>query len=121
VGEAYRWPTIQGRLLDTIGKPSGLAAKLFIEMTEGQIVLADAKGAEMQMRWPLTKIPLLGLWINESGWSGAALPPYCNAGIEPTTSAPDDLALAQEWGYTQTLLSGAEHIWWLEVSLKRKT
>jgi hypothetical protein len=120
-GDEHRWPTVQERVFTTIGKPSGLAAKLFVEVMEGQIVLTDPDGATLRMRWPVRQVPWLGLWINESGWSGANVPPYCNAGIEPATGAPDDLGIAlREWKSVHILPSGGQHSWWLQVSLSRE-
>ncbi|MGH2543109.1 MAG: hypothetical protein ACRDIB_09940, partial [Ardenticatenaceae bacterium] len=120
-GQAYRWPTVGGRLFEMIGKPSGLAAKLFVEMVEGQVSLCDTKGARLRLRWPLRRVPMLGLWINEGGWSGAAVPPYHNVGVEPASGAPDDLAIAlRQWDCAQTLPGGERHTWWLEVKLTRE-
>ncbi len=116
--DSYRWPKVEGRMFDLIGKPSSLAVKLFIEMTRGKILLTDANGATLQMRWPLNQVPLLGLWINEGGWSGTEGPAYCNLGVEPATGAPDDLAVAlQAWQSARVLQPGQHNAWWLEVSL----
>lgn len=115
---SYRWPQIEGRMFDVIGKPSTLAIKLFLEMKRGQVAITDGNGATLQMRWPLNQLPLLGLWINEGGWSGIEGPPYSNVGVEPATGAPDDLAIAlNAWNSARVLQPGKRDGWWLEVNL----
>ncbi|MDQ4078679.1 MAG: hypothetical protein M3220_20865 [Chloroflexota bacterium] len=120
-GDVHRWPRIQGRMFNHIGKPSELAAKLFIEMRRGEVTLCDQGGTTLQMRWPLRTIPMLGLWVNEGGWSGADVPPYFNLGVEPTTGAPDDLAVAlTDWHSARILRPSERHEWWLGLTLGRE-
>lgn len=115
-GEKARWPVVKERDLEQIGKPSGLAAKLFLAMEEGEVILTTRDGAQLQMRWPVDKVPMLGLWVNEGGWSGTGGSPYCNLGVEPTSGAPDDLAVAlNKWKCVQTLPPGEAQSWWLEL------
>lgn len=117
-GESHRWPTIAERTLRTVGKPSGLAAKLFVEVETGEVDLCHPGGATLSFRWPVEALPILGLWLNEEGWSGSGSAPYCNLGVEPATGAPDDLAVAlHEWGGARFLPPGETHRWWLEITL----
>jgi galactose mutarotase-like enzyme len=117
-GEGFRWPTIEGRMFDSIGKPSGLAVKLSVEMEQGEVLLSDQKGATLQFRWPLRALPWLGLWVNENGWSGTDLPPYCNLGVEPASGAPDSLEVAlNDWESAQLLQPGERREWWLTIAL----
>lgn len=117
-GERHRWPTIAERTLQTVGKPSGLAAKLFVEVETGEATLCHPGGATLSFRWPVEVLPILGLWLNEEGWSGAGSAPYCNLGVEPATGAPDDLAVAlNEWGSARLLPPGARHEWWVELGI----
>lgn len=113
-GERQRWPKIAGRDLATIGKPSGLAAKLFVEVESGEVRLHHPTGASWRLRWPLDELPFLGLWINEGGWSGTGGEPYCNLGVEPTTTPADDLGGARGGG-ARRLAPGEQRRWWLHL------
>lgn len=118
MGELHRWPRVAGRSLQQVGKPSGLAAKLFVAVETGEVRLSRPDSTHaLLMQWPIEQLPLLGLWLNEEGWSGANTPPYCNVGVEPASGAPDDLRLArEEWGLASQLEAGARAHWWLQLS-----
>jgi hypothetical protein len=116
-GERYRWPMVRGRSFAEVGKPSSMAVKLFVFMERGEVTLHHKRSSPLQIRWPLDQLPVLGLWSNEGGWSGAAVPPYCTLGVEPRNGAPDDLAVAIEhWQSARVLPPGNAHHWWLELS-----
>jgi galactose mutarotase-like enzyme len=116
MGEIHRWPTIQGRTFTELGKPSQQAVKLFVAAEEGAATLIGQDQTQLCLRWALDQLPVLGLWINEGGWSGAGTRPYCNLGVEPANGAPDDLAIAmREWDCYRLLEPGATHEWWVEV------
>jgi hypothetical protein len=116
-GEQYRWPVVRGRSFTEVGKPSSMSVKLLVYVERGEITLHHRYSRPLQIRWPLEQLPLLGLWCNESGWSGADVPPYCTLGVEPRNGAPDDLAMAlEQWGSGRVLPPGETHHWWLELS-----
>lgn len=55
------------------------------------------------------------LWLNYGGWSGADIPPYYNAGFEPTNVAYDSLADAAHHSHAAVLAPGETHQWRLVV------
>ncbi|MBA3534566.1 MAG: hypothetical protein H0T73_21825 [Ardenticatenales bacterium] len=118
MGEVHRWPTIKGRTLQQAGKPSGLAAKLFLAVETGEVLLSRPDHPfALALQWPIEKLPFLGLWLNEEGWSGAGTPNYCNLGIEPSNGAPDDLAIAyRDWKCAGMLAPGGSDSWWLHLA-----
>ena len=60
----------------------------------------------------------VGLWLNFRAWTGAATPPYYNAGVEPTTFPHDDLKVAAREHGAQ-VPPGATLRWDLTVSVTR--
>lgn len=116
MGSEHRWPWVENRPFDHVGKPSGSAVKLFVTPLRGQVVLRRPDGHALRLRWPRARLPVLGLWINEGGWSGKGDVPYFNLGVEPATGAPDDLAVAlNEWDGARTLAPNAQARWWLDL------
>lgn len=116
--ERFRWPVVQERDLQQVGKRSGIAAKIFLAADAGEITLFKQDGAQLGMRWPTDNVPMLGLWVNEGGWSGIGGEPYSNLGVEPASGAPDDLAVAMnQWRCVQTLAPRDTETWWIELKM----
>lgn len=120
VGATFRWPEVEGRPFHHVGKPSGLAVKLFVEVEEGEVCLSRPDGESLRLAWSPRALPFLGLWVNEGGWSGSGGPPYINLGVEPTTGAPDSLLVARdEWKTARAIAPGDRHHWSLHLSVSR--
>lgn len=118
VGAEFRWPEIEGRPFHHVGKPSGLAVKLFVEVEEGEVCLTRPDGESLRLAWSRRALPFLGLWVNEGGWSGSGGPPYVNLGVEPATGAPDSLLAARdEWKTARSIAPGERHRWSLHLSV----
>jgi galactose mutarotase-like enzyme len=98
----FAWPQMRlrsGQMVDFSVVPdqsAGIAAKLFAEnVPTGCIEVRDETGREsIKITFDPNSVPHVGLWLNYCGWSGAGPKALFNAGIEPTTSPYDDLAIA---------------------------
>ena len=97
----------------------GYAAKVVVRSTSpGQVSVASADGREqLTIRYDSTRLPWLGLWLNNRGWSGATGSPYLNLGLEPSTAPCDSLAQAIAMNEIAFLQPGEIREWSLEVSL----
>lgn len=97
--ETFEWPHAPGfPPLDRIPDLSSsdfnpFAVKLFSDKgSVDRVTLASANALEtLNIRWDITEIPFLGLWLNCGNWSGCDSAPYFNLGIEPATSPFDSL------------------------------
>lgn len=123
-----RWPWLPVapdksiNLSTCFGEPqggAGYAAKVFVRSTSpGQVSVGSADGREqLTIRYDSTRLPWLGLWLNNRGWSGAAGSPYLNLGLEPSTAPCDSLAQAIAMNEITFLQPGEIQEWSLEVSL----
>lgn len=104
----------------TFPEPAGWALKLFGDVGSASAIrVTDPReGERLEIRADPAEVPQAGLWINAGGWGAAGAARYYNLGLQPRIGAPDRLDEAAEaWGTAQTLESGAERIWGLDVAL----
>jgi hypothetical protein len=119
--EKLRWPKLGDIALNEFGTvATGIAAKVFIPAT-GEVRLSRNDNNEspgsLTMRWDKHKLPWLGLWINDGGWSGLDAPPYRNVGIEPTSCPYDNVAIAHRAGALEWLEPGQSKRWTITLDL----
>lgn len=120
-GDCFHWPSSESRTFSQVGKPSQQAVKLFAAVESGRVTLQHPDGPQLTLRWSAAKLPILGIWVNEGGWSGAGTPPYTNVGIEPGNGAPDDLAVAMtEWECYRQLEPNERHTWSLTLNMQNE-
>jgi galactose mutarotase-like enzyme len=119
----FAWPQMRlrsGKTIDFSQVPqrtAGIAAKLFAEhVSTGCVEVRDETRREsIRISFEPTSIPHVGLWLNYGGWSGASPTSYFNAGIEPTTSACDELSVAIRDEKAKQLDLGERHLWQITV------
>lgn len=97
---------------------AGIALKLWSDpLTDGWATLRASDG-ELRMRWDVTRLPQLALWLNFGAFSGDGGAPYYNMGLEPCIGAQDSLTDAvTQYRMFKTLAAGDTYAWWLEVEL----
>jgi len=97
----------------------GFAAKVFVRSPEtGSVSVVMGETSErLSLHYDSAQLPWLGLWINNNGWSGNGSKPYQNLGLEPTTTAYDDVAEALDNGAVEWLQPGEVRRWALAVEL----
>mgnify|MGYP001828069752 FL=1 len=78
--------------------------------------MVQPDGARLDLDWDREFAPVLRVWLSNSGWSadGQTNVQY---GLEPVTSADDDLCAAVEQGRARMLEPGAEIRWWVRLRL----
>jgi len=124
-----RWPTLdlgEGRSLDlSRGFETGVAAdnfvaKLFVRSPETRSVKVVIPGTNesLVLRYAPETLPWLGLWINNSGWSGNGCKPYRNLGLEPATTPYDDVTEAMANDAVSWIEPGETRCWSLTVELR---
>lgn len=115
--------TVNGVDLTTLPPSSAaMTMKLWSEpLDEGWATLRAADG-EFRMRWDVTQLPQLGIWLNLGAWAGDGGTPYYNMGLEPCIGAQDSLAQAvNDYHLFETLPPAGERVWSLEVELAHQT
>jgi galactose mutarotase-like enzyme len=122
VGAVVSWPAAIGGEAEhfTFPETGGWATKLFGDVgAEGRMSLTDPrKGECIEFVVPVGEVPQVGVWINCRGWAPPGRVPYYNLALEPCIGAPDRLDMAvEEWRMAQTLGSGEERKWSLEVRI----
>ncbi len=97
---------------------AGIAMKLWsMPLAEGWATLRAHDG-EFQMRWDVTTLSQLGIWLNLGAWAGDGGAPYYNLGLEPCIGAQDSLADAvTRYHLFETLAARASRNWTLDVEL----
>jgi galactose mutarotase-like enzyme len=103
------------------GPDAGVAFKIWSEqLTEGWTRLVAGDGA-LTMRFDVTEIPQVALWLNAGGWSGIGGEPYFNLALEPCIGAQDSLAEAvKHYRQYAILRSGETRRWTLTVDLEAR-
>lgn len=66
-----------------------------------------------QLRFPSSKVPYLGVWINEGGFKGEY-----NCALEPSTGYYDSLATAYQYNRVSPLAPGKTLDWYLDIELE---
>jgi len=122
VNDVVSWPGGIGGRSERFTFPSdgAWAVKLFGDLAvEGRMMLTDPRrGERLEMVVQPDQVPQVGVWINCRGWAPPGRMPYYNLALEPCIGAPDRLDVAvQEWHTAQTLHSGEERSWSIEVRL----
>ena len=114
------WPTstlADGRTVDFSCIARGLEWATVVYAEPGENVrVVQPDGARLDLDWDREFAPVLRVWLSNSGWSadGQTNVQY---GLEPVTSADDDLCAAVEQGRARMLEPGAEIRWWVRLRL----
>lgn len=99
---------------------AGLAIKIWsdpLPSGEGWTSLRAHDG-ELQMRWDVTLLPQVAVWMNLGAWAADEGTPYFNMGLEPCIGAQDSLADAvTKHKLFATVPSHGLKTWWLEIEL----
>lgn len=94
------------------------AMKLFSTPGElSEVGFRAADGAVLRMSWDARLLPVLGLWVNHGGWSGAGGAPYRNIGVEPGNATCDALSEAVAAGTAGCLAPAEVRHWTIRVEL----
>lgn len=117
VGDRIRGDRLNALLADGSG---GWAMKLFSEPgAVSEVAFHQPDGAGLRMSWDAAELPVLGMWVNDGGWSGRGHTAYRNIGIEPGNASCDALAEAVEAGTAGRLAPGEVRHWEIRVELIR--
>ena len=118
----HDWPMTRdrdGRTVDLslIGDPAcGHVDKLFTtKLDEGWCAVHDPEdGFYLAMLFPLSRVPYVGLSINQGGWP-VDRPAYYNLGLEPCNGYPDRLDVAVASGDCPVAAPGERIEWHLDL------
>ena len=115
-GSIIGWPVARsGDRLDLAEGPESGTADMFYtaRLREGWCgILRQASGEILEVSFDTSSLPFLGLWICYGGWPDEGEGPRQYAvALEPTTSACNTLAKAQEQGSAIELGSGNAFEW----------
>lgn len=99
---------------------AGCAIKIWsdpLPAGEGWAVLS-ANDGELKMRWDVTLLPQVAVWMNFGAWAADGGTPYYNLGLEPCIGAQDSLADAvTQYDLFATVSPRGSKTWWLEIEL----
>jgi len=99
---------------------AGVAIKIWsdpLPVDEGWASLRANKG-EFKMRWDVTLLPQVAVWMNLGAFGMDGGSPYYNLGLEPCIGAQDSLADAvNKYDLFSTLPPHSSKTWWLEIEL----
>jgi hypothetical protein len=99
---------------------AGRAIKLWSDPLpegEGWATMRAANG-EFQMRWDVSLLPQVAVWMNFGALGMDGGSPYYNLGLEPCIGAQDSLADAvTQYNLFATLPPHGSNTWWLEIEL----
>lgn len=107
--------------LSVVGAPGdGTADKLFaVGLREGRAGLFEpGSGDYLALTFDITRIPNLGIWINQGGWPLEGAPSF-NVALEPGRGFPDRLDVAARNGTAHTLAAHATESWSFELDCGR--
>jgi galactose mutarotase-like enzyme len=83
-------------------------------VTDGWCLLYDPQHRlNIGVAFPADRVPYLGIWVNEGGWSG-----QYNIAPEPATGAMDRVDAAKLWGLNSVLSAHDTHTWSLSMALQ---
>jgi hypothetical protein len=84
------------------------------EMTQGWCGIVDPTiNLQIKMYFPVSEIPYLGIWLNESGWAK-----QYNLALEPATAAMDRIDRAKVYRMFKTFEASKEKQWYLNLEIK---
>lgn len=101
--------------LSCIARETAWATVVYAEPGEN-VRAVQPDGARLDLDWDRGFAPVLRVWLSNSGWSAEG-PPNVQYGLEPVTSADDDLAAALDLDRAVTLPPGGERRWWVRLTL----
>ena len=121
-GSIIPWPVApSGIRLDLTERPETGNAEMFYtaRLNEGFCgILRQATGEILEVSFDTRSLPFLGLWICYGGWPDQGEGPRQYAvALEPTTSACNTLAKAQEQGSAIELASGDAFEWQIRFEI----
>jgi galactose mutarotase-like enzyme len=99
---------------------SGRAIKLWSDpLLEGEgWATMRASNGELQMRWDVSLLPQVAVWMNLGAFGMDGGSPYYNLGLEPCIGAQDSLNEAvTRYDLFETLPLHGLNNWWLEIEL----
>jgi galactose mutarotase-like enzyme len=113
-GKHRVWPRMVDGLdrLDVVPQfTEALALKLFAtQLRTGQVRLASpSNGPSITVRWDVSELPGLGLWLNYMGWPRRGA--LAHVGIEPCLGDHDELQRSLASGTTRQLEPGGRMSW----------
>jgi hypothetical protein len=118
--DEVEWPKTtldDGRAVDFSRVARGLEWATVVYAQPGENVrVVQPDGARLDLDWDRRFAPDLRVWLSHSGWSAGG-PPNVQYGLEPVTSADDDLGAAIAHERAVTLPAGGELRWWVRMRL----
>ncbi len=124
-GKVFSWPIANTGLDNEYdmskisSKKRNLCEKYYIlnDLDLGKASLYDTKTGDLiTLRYPIDKVPYLGVWINEGGFLG-----QYNVALEPCTGAFDRVDFAKQWNRISTIEAKNKYEWFLEMKFANKT
>ena len=123
-----RWPILApdtadardlSRNFESTTDEDRFAGKVFVRSpATGSVQVVIGNSPErLSLHYDSVRLPWLGLWINNRGWAGNGGKPYQNLGLEPATTAYDDVAQALDNDAVEWLQPGEIRRWSLAVEL----
>jgi galactose mutarotase-like enzyme len=122
-GPAVTWPVTQsGHRLDVAFGPETHTAEMFYTSRLKESICGicrEASGQVLEVSFDSERLPYLGLWLCYGGWPDDSTGPLQYAvALEPTTSACNTLARAQQANAAITLRSGEIFDWEICFSVR---
>lgn len=91
------------------------ATKFFTtKLEEGWCALEYPQGSVLKMTFDVEKVPYVGLWINEGGWSEGN---SFHVAMEPCTGCPDKLETAIQRGENAIIKGYTKKFWNLDITI----
>ena len=127
-GRGLQWPfTVHSDghavALDPLpGPDAGIAFKIWSDPLSAGWATLDAPRAALHLRFDVSEVPQLAVWLNAGGWSGIGGAPYYNLALEPCIGAQDSLAEAVlKYDRYVLLAAGELRRWNLQIELQAKS
>ena len=101
--------------LSCVARALDWATVVYAEPGEN-VRVVQPDGARLDLDWDRAFAPVLRVWLSNSGWSAEG-PPNIQYGLEPVTSADDDLGAAMAQERARILPAHGELRWWVRFRL----
>ena len=122
-GSNLPWPVTQtGLRLDVACGPEAGTAEMFYSSRLNEAVCGiyrEASGQALEVSFDSKRLPYLGLWLCYGGWPSDGEEPLQYAvALEPTTSACNTLAKAQQTNAAISLKAGETYDWEIRFGVR---
>jgi len=122
-GSSFSWPVTQeGLRLDVADGPEARTAEMFYSSRLNEAVCGiyrKASGQLLEVSFDSQRLPYLGVWLCYGGWPSDGEEPLQYAvALEPTTSACNTLAKAQQTSTAISLEAGATYDWVIRFGVR---